>query len=91
LLVQLACEDSTSLLQLADEEALLVHIVYIVSTYFVFFYLLTNDGELRLIVTPRVCSVTCEVDGVEIWSSLCLCLATKREDQLFESLLPHNS
>jgi hypothetical protein len=66
LLIQLACEDSASLLQLADEETLLVYVVDIVSTYFVFFYLLTNDGEVRLVVTPRLCSVTCEVVGVEI-------------------------
>jgi hypothetical protein len=65
-LVQLSCEDSASLLQLANEEALLIHVVYIVSTYLVFLYFLTNDGEVCLIVTSGVSPVTCGVDGVEI-------------------------
>src|ERR1700712_73507 len=60
-LVQLSCEDPASLLQLADEEAFLVHIVDIVSTYIVFLHLLTNNSEVSLVVASGVSFVPCEI------------------------------
>jgi hypothetical protein len=55
-------------LQLADEEALLVYVIDIISTDSVFFQFLVNDREIGLIATYGISFVACEIDGVEISS-----------------------
>lgn len=53
---------------LADEEAFLVHVIYIVSADLVFFYFLADYGKVGLIATSGIRSVPCKVDVVEVSS-----------------------